>query len=78
MNTTNPPDTTLPDVPLLNLKDIREALKAHGVTLVDAIYEVECKCDICGTRWSEESCLQFRLPATWWHCRKCHPEEGDR
>ena len=78
MNTISAPNTTLPNVPIINGKAIREALKAHGVTLVDATYEVECKCNICGATWSEESCLQFRLRTTWWHCWKCHPEEGDR
>jgi hypothetical protein len=78
MNTLSPPNTTLPDVPIINWKAIREALKAHNVSLVDAIYAIECTCDICGTRWSEETCLQCRLPTTWWHCRKCHAEEGDR
>jgi hypothetical protein len=36
---------TLPVVPPMNLNAIREALKAHGVTLNDVQIEVDCTCD---------------------------------
>jgi len=35
---------TLPAVPPMNLNAIREALKAHGVTLNDVQIEVDCTC----------------------------------
>jgi hypothetical protein len=36
---------TLPAVPPMNLNAIREALKAHCVTLNDVQIEVDCTCD---------------------------------
>jgi hypothetical protein len=66
---------TLPAVPPMNFKAIREALKAHGVTLVDVQFEVECRCEVCGAEWSEEGSLEDRLAKTWWQCWKCNAEE---
>jgi hypothetical protein len=57
---------TLPAVPPMNLNAIREALKAHGVTLNDVQIEVDCTCDVCGATWSEEASLENRLRRTWW------------
>jgi hypothetical protein len=77
MNTINPPDTTLPKVPRINLKAIRGALKAHGVTLLDAEYSLDVRCDACGTYDQVEGSLQLRLRKWWWRCQKCNPEVGD-
>lgn len=64
--------TTLSKVPRLNLKAIREALKANGITLLDATYTLDVRCDACGAYNSVDASLQFRLHKTWWHCWKCH------
>jgi hypothetical protein len=77
MNTISSPDTTRPKVPRINLKAIREALKAHGVTLLDAEYSLDVRCDACGAYDQVTGSLQFRLRKRWWRCQKCHPEVGD-
>jgi hypothetical protein len=74
MNTQEHP---LPAVPPMNFNAIREALKAHGVTLNDVQLEVDCTCDVCGAEWSEEASLENRLRRTWWKCWKCNAEGGD-
>ena len=48
MNTPNHP---FPDVPPENFDAIREALKAHGVTLSEVYYSVEYTCEACGALW---------------------------
>jgi hypothetical protein len=68
---------TLPAVPPMNLNAIREALKAHGVTLNDVQIEVDCTCDVCGATWSEEASVENRLRRTWWECWKCHAEDKE-
>ena len=75
MNTIN--TQLLPKVPRLNVKAIREALKAHGVSLVAIDYEVEFRCEGCGAVDFVDGSLQFRLRKMWWRCQSCHPEVGD-
>jgi hypothetical protein len=77
MNTINPPDPTLPKVPRINLKAIREALKANGMTLLDAEYTLDVRCDVCGGYDQVTGELQHRLSKRWWRCQKCHPDVGD-
>ena len=71
MNTPNHP---FPDVPPENFDAIREALKAHGVTLSEVYYSVECTCEACGALWSSEASLDAPLSDGWWQCYVCYPK----
>jgi hypothetical protein len=77
MNTTHTPKTPLPDVPPINYNEIRKALKAHGVTLIDLSIEGECRCEICGAQWSLVASLEYPLAKRWWECTRYHAEEED-
>jgi hypothetical protein len=58
MDTTKHPR---PDVPPMHFNMVREAQKAHGVTLADLTSAVQCRCDGCGAQWSAEGSLEDRL-----------------
>jgi hypothetical protein len=76
-NTPNTPNTMLPDVPPISYNAIRQALKAHGVTLIELHCEGECRCEICGAQGSLEASLDYPLSKHWWECTKYHAEEDD-
>jgi len=66
----------LPTGPAENFPEIRDVLKAHGVSLSEVTYTVECRCDRCGALWSSEASLDDPLEAGWWQCWKCDTAEG--
>jgi hypothetical protein len=72
MNTQEHPLTT---VPPMNLGAIRDALKAHSVTLKDVEIQVDCTCDVCGASWSGSAPLEDRLHRSSWECYKCYAED---
>jgi hypothetical protein len=64
-------------VPTENFPELRDALRANGVSLTEVTYTVECTCHVCGARWSSEASLSRPLDPGWWQCYMCGTEGGD-